>query len=337
MEAERATGPSRLTRRTGGPSRLTPGTVAEERSRKRVRDGDACNDDDDAMSRACSDSDLCAICLTDLDPEGGEAGATMTTLSCRHRFHTSCIDHWLGHQALCPCCRALARTPCTVRVRGVELAVPWSSNDTCGTMIAKAVNVFSERFPIFTFRFPMPDEFCCSVRGYSSSIANIDMSTDTSIADLMSGSSSEGLPPKLDVPDVPTHAATIHDFAFARLLLPRPDRPDWASPASSDPYYCRRPRWKEDALTEHQHGQCGWSRARRVLELEQQLLCLERDDDEEALADDDAWRPRRRLHVALRQVCVSMCREGQEEDAACSCADPPPHARARSPLASAQA
>ncbi|KAH6822795.1 hypothetical protein C2S53_017091 [Perilla frutescens var. hirtella] len=49
---------------------------------------------------SCSDSS-CAICLQDL--RDGES--TRLLPSCRHFFHTHCIDEWLSRQGTCPVCR----------------------------------------------------------------------------------------------------------------------------------------------------------------------------------------------------------------------------------------
>ncbi|KAI8905952.1 hypothetical protein EDD86DRAFT_211183 [Gorgonomyces haynaldii] len=41
----------------------------------------------------------CCICLTEY-----EAGASLRQLSCKHHFHTECIDEWLRLNAKCPLC-----------------------------------------------------------------------------------------------------------------------------------------------------------------------------------------------------------------------------------------
>lgn len=43
--------------------------------------------------------DTCSICLLAFDEEKNK------TLSCQHKFHTSCIDQWLIQSSSCPLCR----------------------------------------------------------------------------------------------------------------------------------------------------------------------------------------------------------------------------------------
>ena len=42
----------------------------------------------------------CSICYSDIDASTG-----VTTLSCSHSFHFSCIAKWFTKQETCPCCR----------------------------------------------------------------------------------------------------------------------------------------------------------------------------------------------------------------------------------------
>ncbi|CAI5479806.1 unnamed protein product [Closterium sp. Yama58-4] len=42
----------------------------------------------------------CAVCICDFN--GGEL---VRSLPCTHRFHVSCIDHWLADRTTCPVCR----------------------------------------------------------------------------------------------------------------------------------------------------------------------------------------------------------------------------------------
>ncbi|KAL3526530.1 hypothetical protein ACH5RR_011186 [Cinchona calisaya] len=42
----------------------------------------------------------CAICLSDF-----EVGEEAKQMPCKHRYHTDCIDKWLGIQGSCPVCR----------------------------------------------------------------------------------------------------------------------------------------------------------------------------------------------------------------------------------------
>jgi len=46
------------------------------------------------------DEDCCAICLV-IYKEGDE----LRSLPCKHDFHKSCVDAWLGNNASCPACR----------------------------------------------------------------------------------------------------------------------------------------------------------------------------------------------------------------------------------------
>lgn len=53
----------------------------------------------EVLSASCTS--LCAICL-----ERYKAGETVSRLeTCSHRFHTQCIEEWLGYGDQCPTCR----------------------------------------------------------------------------------------------------------------------------------------------------------------------------------------------------------------------------------------
>ena len=41
---------------------------------------------------------MCSICLTDITLNKKE-------LSCKHKYHTECIDKWLERKSTCPICR----------------------------------------------------------------------------------------------------------------------------------------------------------------------------------------------------------------------------------------
>ena len=59
---------------------------------------------------------LCPICQDNAD-------LPRTTLSCRHSFHTKCINEWYkfcssgGKIPTCPGCRAVIQTPCRAVIR----------------------------------------------------------------------------------------------------------------------------------------------------------------------------------------------------------------------------
>ena len=42
----------------------------------------------------------CSVCLSNF-----EKGETIRVLPCKHYFHASCVDQWLGVNASCPNCR----------------------------------------------------------------------------------------------------------------------------------------------------------------------------------------------------------------------------------------
>lgn len=46
----------------------------------------------------------CAICLAEYEVNGGEE-SEVKEMPCRHRFHSGCIDKWLGIHGSCPICR----------------------------------------------------------------------------------------------------------------------------------------------------------------------------------------------------------------------------------------
>ncbi|KAI5341200.1 PREDICTED: E3 [Prunus dulcis] len=56
----------------------------------------------DAMPRVTvtSQGAECSICL-----EGLEVGAEAREMPCKHRFHSLCIELWLGRRGSCPLCR----------------------------------------------------------------------------------------------------------------------------------------------------------------------------------------------------------------------------------------
>jgi hypothetical protein len=44
---------------------------------------------------------LCSICLAEYEQD-----QQLRILPCKHEFHTTCIDPWLGNKPSCPLCRA---------------------------------------------------------------------------------------------------------------------------------------------------------------------------------------------------------------------------------------
>ena len=113
---------------------------------------------------------------------------------------------------------------------------------------------------------------------------------------------------RLEVPlDESRHAAWIphSDFAYGRLLLPKPRGRPLARPDGTDPYYRRREGWVAAAQKAHEDGECGWSRKRRVLELEAELMYDDAPEADALYADDDAWAARRKRHVALWQAIIA--------------------------------
>jgi len=51
-----------------------------------------------------SRSNLCAICLEDMDEENGEI---FTIPLCKHKFHEGCVRLWKKEKATCPSCRGV--------------------------------------------------------------------------------------------------------------------------------------------------------------------------------------------------------------------------------------
>ncbi|CAL4971038.1 unnamed protein product [Urochloa decumbens] len=60
--------------------------------------------DDDGSAPS---SPACAVCLE--AARGGERWRAMP--SCRHAFHTACVDRWLARSPACPVCRAAVAVP----------------------------------------------------------------------------------------------------------------------------------------------------------------------------------------------------------------------------------
>ncbi|GJP48062.1 hypothetical protein CLOM_g7335, partial [Closterium sp. NIES-68] len=52
----------------------------------------------DGRSSACTE---CTVCLCDFN----EGELVRSLPPCAHRFHVSCIDHWLAARTTCPVCR----------------------------------------------------------------------------------------------------------------------------------------------------------------------------------------------------------------------------------------
>lgn len=57
---------------------------------------------DDAAAAEGTNQTECVICLTAF--QGDESVRKLHT--CKHMFHTSCIDKWLGSHSGCPLCRS---------------------------------------------------------------------------------------------------------------------------------------------------------------------------------------------------------------------------------------
>lgn len=50
-------------------------------------------------SEPCPEETTCSICMEDI-----EAGTTVSTLPCEHRFHRQCVEDWLLRKPACPMC-----------------------------------------------------------------------------------------------------------------------------------------------------------------------------------------------------------------------------------------
>mmetsp|Transcript_25004 Transcript_25004/g.80220 ORF Transcript_25004/g.80220 Transcript_25004/m.80220 type:complete len:296 (-) Transcript_25004:817-1704(-) len=261
----------------------------------------------DSAQPEAVEAEACTICLSALI-DGQSDGEAVRTLRCGHRFHEGCIEEWLPRQALCPCCRQPVRPPCRVIIRGIELEVAFADeSEPCLVLISRACAAFADRYPVFTFRFPLPTTLrASSVRvrvGGDQSAEPVPFPggcAATSIAKLVALDPARRLPALLLIE--PRHPRSPpHGFSYARTLLPLPPLRVWHGPRGTDAYYARRPGWAEAAVEEHENGRCGWSRRRRVLELEAELS-QQHDDDATA---DAVWEPRRRAHIFLRQALLA--------------------------------
>ncbi|CAI7739666.1 unnamed protein product [Closterium sp. NIES-54] len=91
----------------GGNGGLSGGSSAEGRSCFTATDafellGTRCaqNLTNASLPGSLSACRECAVCICDFN--GGEL---VRFLPCAHRFHVSCIDHWLADRTTCPVCR----------------------------------------------------------------------------------------------------------------------------------------------------------------------------------------------------------------------------------------
>lgn len=57
------------------------------------------------LATAENKEDNCSICNSEV-----LIGETITTLECKHIYHTSCIGEWVMYKPECPCCRTFIKT-----------------------------------------------------------------------------------------------------------------------------------------------------------------------------------------------------------------------------------
>lgn len=259
----------------------------------------------------------CTICLSALrvelnSPATGGKGVVLdatSVLRCGHVFHAACVEPWLERHATCPVCRNFERPPIKVTVRGIVIKVEWARRDLeAWSAVAQAIGLFEQQFPHFSFRFPMArlDSIKAYYRPSHESLGRrklnfpVPINVDALATDI-DGS------PLIEIPaEGARHPECIEGeaFQYARLLLKQPEKEEWRHPRGIDPYYRRRPDWVAAMHEAHRTGQCGWSRKRRVLQLEAELAHDEFDEDG-LYADDHAWAARRAEHVRLRQALMA--------------------------------
>lgn len=277
---------------------------------------------------------VCSICLEALD-RGGDT----STLHCQHRFHAKCLDSWVGMPRLsepeqldamsaisCPTCREPLLPSISVLVRGVAIEVPWVDHKmTLRSVQTMAISKFMARSPAFMMRFPISSSSTVETfdrrgrRLVGSTLCRHVFPEATVGCKLrvVTGLSIELGRHELQIP----HG----QFQYGLLLLSRPrGKSSWAEPNGVDAFYQRPADWVQSAVKEHATGACGWSRRRRVLELERELAT---DAADQTLNDDDvAWAERRRLHVFLAQArrAARFAHEGTrplDDDVAPNCAE----------------
>ena len=248
---------------------------------------------------------VCAICLGAI--EDGEA----KTLRCNHVFHAACIDKWSRQTPICPTCRTSLNVPCVVRVRGIECSVAWSYESTVRDACGAALHEFSNRFQTFSFRFYPPH----IIKGawLEQDDGNSWMCACTRLSALQASGAVDKICLLVEGTrgELPRNKHWIpHDqFQWGQMHLEPPTAREFGPNPPLDAYYRRRPGWAERAEAEHDSGACGWSRTRRVCELEAELA--HDADDAELDRDDEAWARRRPRHVLLRQAraqdLVTLC------------------------------
>lgn len=66
-----------------------------------------------AHNREDCNSDQCVICRLDF-----EDGDSLVVLSCKHKYHTECINNWLQINKICPVCSTEVSTSCSSQAQG---------------------------------------------------------------------------------------------------------------------------------------------------------------------------------------------------------------------------
>lgn len=254
--------------------------------------------------RRCHDEDDCAVCLSPLAD-----GGAVTLTKCDHAFHKHCLDAWLDSQPVCPICRSAIGDSVVVTIRGIDFQITGCPTKPIANAIQSAMDRFANKYGAFTFRWPLPlsEE---DVVGVSNLADGSPVCVHQPLHNLRPDAQGrrhlllKTKPHRDWIPNA--------DFQWGQLMLNREqgnESPSSDIHPSTSAYYRRPDNWVAEAVADHADGHCSWSRCRRLLEIERELI---HDGDDDALAaDDDAWAARRPWHVYLRQAIYAYEHQDQ--------------------------